>query len=89
MELLRGAGRGFGRTALYALIAGLATGQVIWAMNYMRLGGVSGGLVLLFGFYLATGVANQTLQGSLHRRVLLEFAIVALIGLLVLLRWGT
>jgi hypothetical protein len=88
LELLRGAGQGFGRTALYALIAGLSTGQVIWAMNYMRLGGVSGGLVLLLGFYIATGVANQTLQGKLTRRILLEFALVALVGLFVLLRWG-
>lgn len=89
LELLRGAGRGFGRTALYALIAGLATGQVIWAMNYMRLGGISGGLVLLLGFYIATGVALQTLQGRLTRRVLVEYGAVALVGLFVLLRWGT
>jgi len=89
LELLRGAGQGFGRTARYALIAGLATGQVIWAMNYMRLGGISGGLVLLFGFYIATGIAGQTLQDKLTRRVLLEYGAVALAGLFVLLRWGT
>jgi hypothetical protein len=88
LELLRGAGQGFGRTALYAAIAGLSTGQVVWAMNYMRLGGVSGGLVLLLGFYIATGVALQTLQRKLTRRVLLEYAAVALVGLFVLLRWG-
>lgn len=89
LDLLRGAGQGFGRTALYALIAGLSTGQVIWAMNYMRLGGVSGGLVLLFVFYIATGVANQTLQAKLTRRLLLEYGAVAVAGLIVLLIWGT
>jgi hypothetical protein len=88
LEFLRGAGRGFGRTALYAGIAGLATGEIVWAMNYWRIGGVTGGLLLLLGFYVATGVANQQLQGRLTRRTLLEYAAVALIGLAVLLRFG-
>lgn len=86
LEFLRGAGRDFGRTALYALIAGLITGEIIWAMNYWRVDGVTGGLILLLGFYVATGLANQQLQGRLTRRVLVEYAIVALLGLVVLLR---
>jgi hypothetical protein len=86
LEFLRGAGRDFGRTALYAAIAGLSTGEIIWAMNYWRIQGVTGGLILLLGFYVATGLANQQLQGRLTRRVLVEYAIVALIGLAVLLR---
>lgn len=88
LEFLRGAGRGFGRTALYAVIAGLATGEIVWAMNYWRIGGVSGGLLLLLGFYLATGLANQQLQARITRRTLLEYGAVALIGLFVLLRFG-
>ncbi len=88
LEFLRGAGRGFGRTALYATIAGLSTGEIVWAMNYWRLGGITGGLILLLGFYVATGVANQQLQGRLTRRVLLEYGVVALAGLIVLLQFG-
>ncbi len=88
LELLRGAGRGFGRTALYAAIAGLCTGEIIWAMNYWRISGVTGGLILLLGFYVATGVVNQQLQGRINRRVLIEYGAVALIGLLILLRFG-
>jgi hypothetical protein len=88
LELLRSAGRSFGRTALYAAIAGLCTGEIIWAMNYWRISGVTGGLILLLGFYIATGLANQQLQGRLNRRVLLEYGVVALIGLVVLLRFG-
>ena len=88
LEFLRSAGRGFGRTALYAAIAGLCTGELIWAMNYWRISGVTGGLILLLGFYVATGLANQQLQGRLTRRVLIEYATVALIGLAVLLRFG-
>ncbi len=88
LEFLRGAGQGFGRTALYACIAGLSTGEIVWAMNYWRLGGITGGLILLLGFYVATGVANQQLQGRLTRRVLLEYGIVTLVGLVVLLQFG-
>ncbi len=88
LEFLRSAGRGFGRTALYAFIAGLSTGEIVWAMNYWRISGVTGGLILLLGFYVFTGLANQQLQGRLTRRVLVEYGIVALIGLAVLLRLG-
>jgi hypothetical protein len=88
LEFLRSAGRGFGRTALYAAIAGLCTGEIVWAMNYWRISGVTGGLILLLGFYVFTGLANQQLRGKLTRRVLIEYAIVALVGLVVLLRFG-
>ena len=88
LEFLRSAGRGFGRTALYAAIAGLCTGEIIWAMNYWRISGITGGLILLVGFYAATGLANQQLQGRLNRRVLVEFGVVALVGLAILLRFG-
>ncbi len=88
LEFLRSAGRDFGRTALYAAIAGLCTGEIIWAMNYWRISGVTGGLILLLGFYVATGLANQQLQGRLTRRVLVEYGLVALVGLVVLLRFG-
>jgi hypothetical protein len=49
---------------------------------------MTGGLILLLGFYVATGLANQQLQGRLTRRVLVEYAVVALVGLAVLLRFG-
>jgi hypothetical protein len=35
---------------------------------------------------VATGLANQQLQGRLTRRVLVEYAVVALVGLVALLR---
>jgi hypothetical protein len=88
LEFLRSAGRGFGRTALYAAIAGLCTGEIIWAMNYWRISGITGGLILLLGFYVFTGLANQQLQARLTRRVLIEYAVVALVGLIILLRFG-
>jgi hypothetical protein len=65
----------------------LITGEIIWAMNYWRIQGLTGGLILLLGFYVATGLANQQLQGRLTRRVLVEYAVVALIGLVILLQF--
>jgi hypothetical protein len=56
-------------------------------MNYWRIQGVTGGLLLLLGFYVAAGLANQQLQGRLTRRVLIEYAIVALVGLVILLQF--
>jgi hypothetical protein len=88
LEFLRSAGCDFGRTALYAAIAGLITGEALWAMNYWRIRGVTGGLLLLLTFYVAAGLANQQLQGRLNRRVLVEYGAVALIGLVLLLRLG-
>ncbi len=87
LEFLRSAGRGFGRTALYAAVAGLCTGEIIWAMNYWRISGITGGLILMLGFYVFTGLANLQLQGRLTRRALLEYGIVALVGLAVLLQF--
>lgn len=89
LEFLRSAGQGFRRTALYALIAGLSTAEIIWAMNYWRIGGITGGLLLLLGFYVFTGLANQQLQGRLTRRVLIEYGVVALVGMAVLLGFGS
>jgi len=89
LEFLRSAGQGFARTALYALIAGLSTAEIIWAMNYWRIGGITGGLLLLLGFYVFTGLANQQLQGRLTRRVVVEYGVVALVGLVVLLGFGS
>jgi hypothetical protein len=88
LEFLRTAGQGVQRTLLYALIAGLATGEVVWAMNYWRISGLTGGLILLLGFYIATGLANQQLQGTLHRRVVAEYAAVFVLGLFLLLQLG-
>jgi hypothetical protein len=88
LEFLRSAGQDFPRTALYALIAGLSTGEAIWAMNYWQISGITGGLLLLLVFYVATGLANQQLQGRLTRRVLTEYGLVTLVGLVVLLGFG-
>ncbi|MFQ5856779.1 MAG: hypothetical protein ACE5LU_14185 [Anaerolineae bacterium] len=63
-----------------ALIVGLAT----WGLNHMHLDSLAGGGLLLLVFYLVTGVAQQLIQRDLSRRVLIEFAVAAVLGLLLI-----
>ena len=56
-------------------------GQVTWALNYWLLPDLTGGLLLLLIFYLLTGIAQQSLQDRLTKRVAAEFAVFALVAL--------
>lgn len=88
LNLLQGVGQPMRRTVLYAGLTGLVMGQSIWALNYWRIHALTGGVLLLLLFYVAAGVAQQHLLGSLTRRVLVEFLAVAAIGVWLLLRFG-
>jgi hypothetical protein len=84
VEILR---TSVGRTRLvlnYSAIIGLILGQVTWALNYWLLPGLTGGLLLLLIFYLLVGIAQQGLQERLNRRVLFEFAIFAIVALILI-----
>lgn len=84
LELLRGTSRSGRTVGLHALVVGVVLGEATWAMNYWRLSGLTGGLLLLLGFYLVVGLAQQGLLRRLNRRVLAEFAVVALVGVLLI-----
>ncbi len=84
VEILRTIG---GRPQLvltYGAIIGLILGQVTWALNYWLLPGLTGGLLLLLIFYLLVGIAQQGLQDRLNQRVLLEFAVFAVVALILI-----
>ena len=81
LDLLHGAQQGLRRTSLYALIVGLVTGEIAWALGYSNMSSSTAGILLLLIFYIATGLSRQALIGLLSRRILIEFAVVALIGL--------
>jgi hypothetical protein len=81
LELLRGSGRPTVLVALYAGITGLVLGQATWALNYWRLDSLTGGLVLMIGFYNAVGLAQHGLQGRIRRRVLLEYGLITVAAL--------
>lgn len=81
LELLRGTRYELRRIGWYALASGVVMGEAVWALNYGKMDGLHGGLLLLLIFYLITGLARQGLLGKLNRRTLIEFGLVALIGL--------
>jgi hypothetical protein len=81
LELLRGSERPTVLVALYAGITGLVLGQATWALNYWRLDSLTGGLVLMIGFYNAVGLAQHGLQGRIRRRVVLEYGLITVAAL--------
>jgi hypothetical protein len=85
LERLRVTGHDTSITRPYALVTGLVTGESVWALNYSRVPGVVGGLLLLLSFHVITGLAHQHLIGQLNRRVIVEYGLVTLIGLALLL----
>jgi len=88
LELLRGTQQSLRRTGLHALIVGLIMGEVVWALNYWRMGSATAAMFLLLTFYVLTGLSQQAILGRFNRRVLLEFGLVALVGLALLLCFG-
>jgi len=88
LDLLHGDQQDFRRTSLYALIVGLVMGEIVWALSYSKMNSLTAGIFLLLVFYLITGLARQGLLKLLNRRILIEFVVVALIGLALLLRYA-
>ncbi len=91
IEILRTSTPKTGPVLTYGGVVGLLLGQITWALNYWPLlPGLTGGLLLLLSFYLAVGIAQQSLQERLTRRVLMEFALfgVLALGLIVVFAPG-
>ncbi|MCS7059647.1 MAG: hypothetical protein RMN25_00640 [Anaerolineae bacterium] len=74
---------GLRTAAVFAGIIGLIVGQATWALNYWNISDWSAGILLLTVFYMLSGLAQQHFQDRLTRAVLLEFAIVAVVALIV------
>ncbi|MBN1315268.1 MAG: hypothetical protein JXA42_07365 [Anaerolineales bacterium] len=83
-RLLWGTGQPPRRVLLYSAIVSLIMAQAIWALNYWAIAPLYGGLVLLILFYLATAIAQQTLQDRLDRRALIEVGGVALLAIIII-----
>ncbi|MCD6520080.1 MAG: hypothetical protein J7M05_09190 [Anaerolineae bacterium] len=69
----------------YAGTIGLLLGELAWALNYLELDPRIRGGFLLLAFYILAGITSQSLQRSLNRRTVIEFAGILLLGLLLLL----
>lgn len=84
-ELLRPIPLEARRLMLYAATVGLALGEMAWALSYWMMAGLAGGVFLLLVFYSLVGVAQSHLLGRLSGRVVVEFALIALLGLVLVL----
>lgn len=76
------------RVFQYGGFVGLGLGQLMWALNYWRLSGLQGGLILLLLFYLLTGLLQQYLlrqfeDGRNGRAILIEYGSVVVVGLII------
>jgi hypothetical protein len=68
-----------------ALGVGLLLGELTWAFGYWDVPALVGGAGLWLGFYVLSGVVEHGASTSLDRRVAAEYALVALIGTLIIL----
>ncbi len=87
LELLRGAHHSLRLVAFYALVTGLALGETAWALKYWTASRLTGGLFLLLVFYLLAGFSREGLLRRLDRRALVEFSLVALVGLGLIIKY--
>jgi len=74
---------GLRTAAVFSGIVGFVVGQATWALNYWNISNWSAGVLLLTVFYVLIGLAQQYFQDRLTRGVLIEFAVVALLALVV------
>lgn len=88
LKVLHGAQQNLRLISLYALIVGLVMGEIVWVLSYLPVHTLTAGVLLLLIFYLITELAQQGLLESFSRRLLIEFAVVALIGLAILLKYA-
>jgi hypothetical protein len=70
-----------GLTWIYVSLLGLLMGEATWALNYWRVSGLTGGLLLLLIFYFLTGLAQQRILGQFTWRTLAEYALVTVLGI--------
>jgi hypothetical protein len=70
-------------TLVFAGVTGVILGEARWAMYYVPVGGYLGGLALLLGFFLVTGLLHSHLTRRLNNVVALEYGGLAAAGVLL------
>jgi hypothetical protein len=73
------------RRLVLAAGIGLVLAQLTWALGYWSTVPLVGGAALWLGFYVTSGVVEADAGATLDRRVALEYAAVAAIGVAVVL----
>ncbi|MBI2862365.1 MAG: hypothetical protein HYX89_06070 [Chloroflexi bacterium] len=80
LEALRSYGQELWQVVASASVVGLILTEVAWAVTKWVASPLVVGAFLLLVFYVATGLLQHSFVGHLSRRVVGEFAIVALLG---------
>jgi uncharacterized protein DUF5656 len=73
------------RRLLNAAGVGVLLAELTWAFGYWYVPALVGGAGLWLGFYVLSGVVEHGASLSLDRRIAAEYALVGLIGTLVIL----
>ena len=64
---------------------GLVMAELTWAFGYWNVAALVGGAGLWLAFYVLSGVVEHGASLSLDRRIAAEYALVALVGVLIIL----
>ncbi len=73
------------RRIVHAIAVGLVLVELTWAFGYWTVAPVVGGAAIWLAFYVLSGVAEHNASGKLDRRTALEYAVVAIVGVVVVL----
>ena len=73
------------RRVLLAGGVGLLLAELTWAFGYWNVPALVGGAGLWLGFYVLAGVVEHGASLVLDRRIAAEYALVALVGVLIIL----
>lgn len=69
----------------YAAVAGFLLVQLYWLLSQLPLSALRGGMLLLLGFYLITGMLQQLQRGGWGPGPAREYTLVGLVGLALIL----
>jgi hypothetical protein len=83
VEVLREAEADPVRALVFAGIVGLIVSQARWALYFLPLESYLAGVFLLLVFYMVSGLVQHHLTDDLDGPVILEFATIALVGVLI------
>ncbi len=86
LDLLSASGAGTGRVMLYGATIGLLESQLAWILGYWPISTWTAATMLALGLYIWCGIGYQRLLDRLTQRIVVEFAIIALL-MFVLVLW--